>query len=296
MIVDWIYNHPTGLWGSILVCGTTVLACLGLALFHPFVDVRVRRAHNDLAGFSIAIISVVYAVLLAFIAVATWESFSSAEAIVQAEAGYIGNLYRDTKGFPDQIGERMRNTLKDYTETVIRAEWPMQREGEVPSSGWKSLYKLHHQLVSFEPQTSREGIIEAEFLRVLNELYKAREARLTAAAGHIPVVIWWIIAIGGALTTALHLFVRLRKLSPAPHDDRCGGRLTVACRRADRRARLAVPWRGQRVARRLRGCRAGLEGARRGVTLGFAWGSAGRTHLLDRLQERFGRKRLRQIK
>ena len=106
MIADWIYDHPTGLWGSILVCGTTALACLGLALFHPFVDVGVRRAHNDLAGFSIAIISVVYAVLLAFIAVATWESFSSAETIVQAEAGYIGNLYRDTKGFPDQIGEQ----------------------------------------------------------------------------------------------------------------------------------------------------------------------------------------------
>ena len=52
----------------------------------------------------------------------------------------------------------------------------------------------------YQPQTSREGIIEAEFLRVLNELYKAREARLTAAAGHIPVVIWWIIAIGGAVS------------------------------------------------------------------------------------------------
>jgi hypothetical protein len=65
MIVDWIYNHPTWLWGTILVCGATLLACLGLALFHPFVDVKVRRAHNDLAGFSIAIINVVYAVLLA---------------------------------------------------------------------------------------------------------------------------------------------------------------------------------------------------------------------------------------
>ena len=49
MIVDWIYNHPTGLWGSILVCGTTVLACLGLALVHPLADVRVCRAHNDLS-------------------------------------------------------------------------------------------------------------------------------------------------------------------------------------------------------------------------------------------------------
>ena len=121
----------------------------------------------------------------------------------------------DTKGFPDQIGEQMRTTLKDYTETVIRTEWPVQRQGEVPGSGRKPLYKLHGQLISFEPETRREAIIEAEFLRVLNELYKAREASLTAAAGHIPVVIWWIIAIGGALTTAFTI-VRLRELSLHP--------------------------------------------------------------------------------
>ena len=75
MIVDWIYDHPTWMWGNILVWGAVAFACLGLAVFHRFVHIEVRRAHNDLAGFMIAIISVVYAVLLAFIAVATWESF-----------------------------------------------------------------------------------------------------------------------------------------------------------------------------------------------------------------------------
>src|SRR5215472_11499279 len=119
MIVDWIYNHPTWLWGSILVVGITALACLGLALFHRLVHVEVRRAHNDLAGFSIAIISVVYAVLLAFIAVATWESFAEAARIVQEEAGYIGNLYRDTDGLPEAIGVPMRATLTQYTDAVI---------------------------------------------------------------------------------------------------------------------------------------------------------------------------------
>ena len=202
MIVDWIYNHPTWMWGSILVCGATLFACVGLALFHPFVDVRMRRAHNDLAGFSIAIISVVYAVLLAFIAVATWEAFSSAEAAVQTEAGYIGNLYRDTRGFPAAVGQPMREALKDYAETVIHAEWPAQMRGRLPSAGWKPLNALQRQLVGYEPQTRGEAVIQAEFLHTLNQLYKAREERLTAAAGHIPVVIWWIIAIGGALTTA----------------------------------------------------------------------------------------------
>lgn len=201
MVVDWIYNHPTWMWGSMLVLGTTTLACIGLSVFHPFVDVQVRRTHNDLAGFSIAIISVVYAVLLAFIAVATWEAFSSAENVVQEEAGFVGNLYRDTKGFPDAVGDPMRQRLKEYVETVIRDEWPVQQNGEMPNQGWASLHKLHRHVVEFEPQTRGQGIIQAEFLHTLNSLYKAREARLSAAAGHIPVVIWWIIFIGGALTT-----------------------------------------------------------------------------------------------
>jgi hypothetical protein len=202
MVVDWIYDHPTWLWGSILVAGAVVIACFGLAVFHRFVDTTVRRTHNDLAGYSIQIISVVYAVLMAFIAVATWGSFSAAESIVQEEAGYMGNLYRDTKGFPDRVGDEMRKTLKGYADAVVREEWPVQQRGELPSAGWRPLHKLHRELVKFDPQTRGEAVIQADFLRTINELYKARQARLTAAAGHIPEVIWWIIAIGGALTTA----------------------------------------------------------------------------------------------
>ena len=201
MIVDWIYNHPTWLWGTILVAGITGLACLGLAIAHRLVHVEVRRAHNDLAGFTIAIISVVYAVLLAFIAVATWEAFAEAERIVQEEAGYIGNLYRDTDGLSEAIGVPMRATLTQYTQAVIDGEWPVQQKGEIPEAGWEPLHKLHRQLVAFQPATRGEQVIEAEFLRTLNELYKARETRLTAAAGHVPIVIWWIIFISGALTT-----------------------------------------------------------------------------------------------
>lgn len=201
-MVDWVYNHPVWLWGSILVLGASAVACIGLCACHRLVRVEVRRAHNDLAGFSIAIISVVYAVLLAFIAVATWESFAASDNVVQAEAGYIGNLYRDTRGFPDPLGQRMRALLSQYADAVVEKEWPLQRQGVIPNDGWKPLHELHAQLVAFQPATQSQGIIEAEFLRTLNELYKAREARLTAAAGHIPGVIWWIIGIGGALTTA----------------------------------------------------------------------------------------------
>ncbi len=105
-------------------------------------------------------------------------------------AGYIGNLYRGTQGFPDSVGRPMRQTLKEYAERVIDKEWPVQQKGQLPSAGWAPLYKLHGQLVRYEPKTRGEAVVEAEFLRTLNQLYQMREERLTAAAGHIPVVIW----------------------------------------------------------------------------------------------------------
>ena len=200
-MVDWIYNHPTWLWGSLLVGGAALLACVGLAVFHRFVHVETRRAHNDLAGFSIAIISVVYAVLLAFIAVATWQSFAEAESIADTEAAAIGNLFRDTRGFPPALGDPMRDALRQYLSVVIRQEWPVQQQGIVPNAGWAPLLRLHEELVEFEPQTRGQEVMQAEFLRGLNALYSARTTRLVAVQGHIPVVIWWILAIGGALTT-----------------------------------------------------------------------------------------------
>jgi len=43
-------------------------------------------------------------------------------------------------------------------------------EGKVPGAGWHALYKLHKELVTYQPKTLGEAMIQAEFLRNLNEL------------------------------------------------------------------------------------------------------------------------------
>lgn len=201
MVVDWIYNNPTWLWGTILMMLATGGASLGLFVFHRLVHVELRRAHNDLAGFTVAIISVTYAVLLAFIAIATWESFSTASQIVDNEADYVDSIYRDTQGLPDQMGQDIRNDLQEYVGTVIHDEWPEQRAGRTPTQGWKPLRRLHRAIVTMQPATMGKAVIQAELLRTLNELYRARASPLSAVQGHIPQVIWWIIFYGGAITT-----------------------------------------------------------------------------------------------
>lgn len=200
MILNWIYSTPTWLWGTIVVIALDGIACIGLVVFHSLVHVEVRRAHNELTGFALAVISVTYAVLLAFIAIATWESFTRSEGIVDKEADCVGSIYRDTQGLPPAMGQGIRADVRLYTNTVIHKEWPLQKIGKTPSQGWEPLRRIHSAIVTMRPTTAGEAVIEAELLRTLNMLYTARTSRLAAVQGHIPEVIWWIILMGGALT------------------------------------------------------------------------------------------------
>jgi len=201
MIADFIYSTPTWLWGTILVVLLDTIACTGLVLFHRVMHLDLRRAHNELTGYSVAVISVTYAVLLAFIAIATWESFTNSEDIVDREADCVGSIYRDTEGLPPVMGQEIRKDIREYVDTVIRIEWPIQQSGRIPSQGWKPLRRVHSAIVTMQPASRGEAVIQAELLRTLNMLYGARGSRLSAVRGHIPELIWWVIFFGASITT-----------------------------------------------------------------------------------------------
>jgi hypothetical protein len=206
MIVDWIYSNPTWLWGTVVVALFIGISCGGLLIFHRLVHVGLRRAHNDLAGFTFAIVGVLYAVLLAFIAIATWESFSRASDIVENESDYAGGMYLDTAGLPDAKGQEIRDALAKYVNVVVKVEWPIQQKGVTPDQGWAPLRDLATAIATINPQNSGEAVIEAEMLKSWNELYDARSARLSAVQGHIPGVIWMIVFVGAAITTGYTYF------------------------------------------------------------------------------------------
>jgi hypothetical protein len=213
MILDFIYGTPTWLWGTILVLLLDATACLGLIVFHRLVHIDVRRAHNDLTGFTVAVISVTYAVLLAFIAIATWQAYASAEDIIDREADCVGSIYRDTQGLPASMGQDIRSDIQIYVETVVDQEWPQQQDGITPTRGWEPLRKVHSAIVTMQPMSRGEAVIEAELLKTLNMLYSARSSRISAAQGHIPEVIWWIIFLGGALTVSYTYLFGFRDFS-----------------------------------------------------------------------------------
>jgi hypothetical protein len=206
MLADWIYNHPTWIMGGVVVSLFVLVSCIGLAIVHRFVPVNIRRSHNDIIGFTIAVAGVVYAVLLAFIAVATWETFRKGDNVVGEEANYVGDVFRNTIGLPDDVARQLRGHLVEYIDVVIEQEWPAQQAGRLEEAswqkGWGALADFHFDIARFRPANAGEAVIQGQLLRSLNSLYDARRGRLLAAGEHVPAVVWWIIALGAMLTVS----------------------------------------------------------------------------------------------
>ena len=92
---------PIGLTGILFV-----IVLPGLAIG---VQLAIRRKwpvladgeHNDVAGFIIAVVGVIYAVLLAFVVIVSWENFSQAESTVgRRRARYAASTARARRSRP----------------------------------------------------------------------------------------------------------------------------------------------------------------------------------------------------
>jgi hypothetical protein len=200
MFVDFIYDNPTWLWGSVFISAFVGIACAGLAVFTRFVSFELRGRNNESTQAVIALVGTAYAVLLAFVAVAAWQSFTDADKIVDAEASLIGNLHRDTTGLAPEKAQPIRAHLESYVEQVVMVEWPLQQQGAVGSLGWRSLEDVHALIARLDPQTLGEFAIQAELLRGLNSLYGARRTRILASGAAVPLTVWVILTLGTVLS------------------------------------------------------------------------------------------------
>lgn len=190
---------PPPVAAMVAMLSGAAVSCLGLLVVHRLLPHGIRSVHNDVAGFVLAIVGVIYAVLLAFIAVAVWQSFGQAEELVQTEANLVGNLYRDTSTLPEPAAAALRNDLFVYAETVVQDEWPELSAGRLDdSSGWQLLDRFHTTLFAIRTENQALALLQADMGQTLNRLYDARRGRFHVASAHLPAILWWNL-VGGAV-------------------------------------------------------------------------------------------------
>lgn len=194
----------------VLIVGSVVLALLGLFSVRRRVSLEVQMEQNEVAGFFIAVLGVVYAVILAFAVIAVWEDLDEARDVAEREANSIGDLYRMAEGLPDTIRRPLQEQAIAYARSVAVDEWPMLRNGRESANSMASMESLWTLTRGYEPTGPREEALYGKLLDEIQEINDARRMRLLASRSGIPHLIWGVLIGGGVVTVLFTYFFGLK--------------------------------------------------------------------------------------
>jgi Protein of unknown function (DUF4239) len=209
-----ILDAPTWLVGILFVIVFPALVLLvqwGVRRRWP---AMARGEHNDVVGFIIAVVGVIYAVLLAFVVIVAWETFDEAEAVVGQEASALRTIHRDSVGLPPETQAAMQDLVVRYATEVVDDSWPAMAEGRPGDPEAGDLFDEMAEVLSSTPVTTPA---QQEFVGAvteqMNELVSLRSQRLDFVGGEIPGILWTALIVGALVTIGFALLFGLERVS-----------------------------------------------------------------------------------
>src|ERR1700753_3334081 len=93
----WLYEIPSWLFGILITSFFVIFGMVGLFPTRNLVRRlhKVEHSHNDIVGFYLAAITVLYGITLGLVAVGSWSTHDQIETRVSQEAEVLSSLYRD---------------------------------------------------------------------------------------------------------------------------------------------------------------------------------------------------------
>jgi hypothetical protein len=180
-------------------------AVLGLHLVRRRFPHHIRQANNEVAGFFIAVLGAIYAVLLAFVVITVWDDYTEARRTTQREANEIVDVYRLAQGLPAPVAARVGGLAQAYVTAAIDNEWPAMERGQQDDVQGQVLAEIWDSVTVIEGATEEQRVVQAELLDRLGELNDARRLRQLTADEGVPELMW-VLLIGGGIVTVVFTY------------------------------------------------------------------------------------------
>jgi hypothetical protein len=209
-----LLHIPTWLFGLLMIVFYIVTSISGLLLVRKYYPHVKCKPHNDIAGFIFAVIGVIYAVLLAFVVVVTWQDFDKAQDVTVNEANCIAAIYRDSRPFPAEFRAELKNDLKNYVTAIVNEEWRTMAKGRRSLDAQKAQEKLWELYGGFKPKNETQKIYFAESVKKLNQASEMRRQRIFYASTGIHPILYFVLITGSFITIAFTMLFGTENIVP----------------------------------------------------------------------------------
>jgi len=200
--MGFLFDLPLIVTGPVLIAILVGASILGLNWFrkHQLPRLRFGEKDGDFSTAMVTSIMVFYGLATALTAVHVWEVYEKVEEITRHEAASLAVLYRNVSEYPEPLRSALREEIRTYTHQVIHQSWPLQRRGEIPMEGVKTMDRVQSQLVAFEPVTESQKALALEALGSYDRMMDARRMRVDSVERRLPGVMWLVVVVGAFIS------------------------------------------------------------------------------------------------
>jgi len=193
--------------GIVLVAAACVaVACGGHVLVHRTFAKAAFNEHNEVAGFVLAIVAVLYAVLLAFVTIVVWEHYQQTDERARSEVDAATDILRLAHHLPSANAHRVSDDLGRYVTSVFTDEWPNMRDGGNRKTQARVI-ALIDDIAGFDAHGEQQANVQNRLLDRVQVMADLRRARIYDTGSGIPGVLWVGLLLGAAtIACFIYLF------------------------------------------------------------------------------------------
>lgn len=163
---------------------------------HPFL-----AKHNEVTGFVLAIVGVIYAVLIAFVVIIAWETFDQAARGARTEVSAASDLYRLSGTFRDPQRSALRAEVVRYSRLMEDEEWPAMQHGGQSTAAQDSAARMSDLTIAMIDADPHQRVaVDSTVTGALRTFLDARRDRLAENSEGIPPSLWAGLVLGAIIT------------------------------------------------------------------------------------------------
>ncbi len=190
-----------------------VLAAFTLAyVLTLVVSSRVQIGVSDddaITGIKLQGIYSLYAVVLGFSILATWQFYIDAANSVREEGSNAAVVIRVARSLPPQYGEPILNDMRTYLTEIMASDFSVAVSESPTVPGRAALQIMTNKIVAL-PAEGSIGNIQTELLYASGELDRARATRLDYVQPSAPSFVWALLAVGGFIVVSLSALLHFK--------------------------------------------------------------------------------------
>lgn len=192
--------------GLFFTLSVVAAACVVVALLQKFTPPTNRAHNNELGTTMFELLTVLYAIVLAFVLITAWENKHEAGQVTYREANELVDVYWSAASLDPEQREEVRAAVRAYTDQVIAEEWPAMRDQEeVSSEGLMLLDAMRAPVAGAQTDDEvAQARLDATAGGVL-AVTEYRTERLFQAQRGLSAAMWTVLVPGAILVFALML-------------------------------------------------------------------------------------------